>query len=455
MPGMDSTSQLTEQPQLRLPHVVVLGAGFAGLQLVKALGHAPVRVTLIDQHNYHLFQPLLYQVATAALEPADIAGPIRQIVRGPNLQVLMAEATGVDMTAKRVQLPDRTLDYDYLVLATGSTHSYFGHKDWAQHAPGLKTLDDAVEIRRRVLYAFEAAERCDDPELRKQWLTFVVVGGGPTGVELAGALAEIARGARARDFRNIDPAAARILLIEGEPRVLTAYTAALSEKAKQSLERLGVVVQLNTRVTEVHEDAVKTDKERIATKTVLWAAGVAASPIVRSLGTELDRVGRVRVTPELTVKGRPEVFVIGDLASLDQDGAPLPGLAPVAMAQGKHTAKNLRLAVGGAALVPFRYWDRGSFAVIGRGAAVGVAFKALRMSGYLAWLAWLAIHITFLVGFRNRIAVLFNWAYVYFTRRRHAQIIVGEGPSEQSALLTSEPSHKRDSETRPIAVAAK
>ena len=406
--------------------MVVLGAGFAGLQVAKALRNTDVRVTVIDRHNYHLFQPLLYQVATAALEPADIAGPIRQILRGKNLRVLMADVEGVDTARKSVRLSDRTLSYDYLVVATGSTHSYFGHPEWAENAPGLKTLDDAIEIRRRVLFAFEAAERCSHPQARSDWMTFVVVGAGPTGVELAGALAEIARGTRARDFRHIEPANARILLIEGLPRVLTAYSEGLSARAQRSRERLGVTVQVNTNVSEVCDGAVVTNKGRVGAKTVLWAAGVAASPIARSLGTELDRAGRVRVSPELTLKEHKDVFVVGDLAALEQDGHLLPGLAPVAMAEGKHTAKNIRRAVAGKPLLPFRYWDRGSFAVIGRGAAIGTAFQRFQLAGYFAWLAWLAIHITFLVGFRNRIAVLFNWAYVYFTRRRHAQLIIGE-----------------------------
>ena len=426
--GMDNghTTLVPVTPQL--PHVVVLGAGFAGLELGKALRRAPVRVTVVDRHNYHLFQPLLYQVATSALEPADIAGPIRQVVRGKNIEVLLAEAVAVDKARKCVKLADRELFYDYLVIATGSAHSYFGHNEWAEHAPGLKTLEDAVEIRRRVLGAFEAAEGCSDPEEQRAWLTFAVVGGGPTGVELAGALAEIARGTKKGDFDKIDPHSARILLIEGLPRVLTAYTEELSAKALHSLEHLGVTVQLNTKVTDLGSDFVQTDKERIATRTVLWAAGVAASPITRSLNAELDKAGRVRVTPELTLKTNPEIYVVGDLAALEQDGKMLPGLAPVAMAQGKHAAKNIQHAVAGEALEPFRYWDRGSFAVIGRGAAVGVAFKKFHLSGFIAWVMWLGIHLAFLVGFRNRIAVFFNWAYVYLTRRRHAQIIVGEPP---------------------------
>jgi NADH:ubiquinone reductase (H+-translocating) len=427
-PGMENTRATLDETTGKVPHVVVLGAGFAGLQLLKALRRSPVRLTVVDRHNYHLFQPLLYQVATSALEPADIAGPIRQVIRGPNVEVLMADAVAVDKARKCVQLADRELFYDYLVVATGSTHSYFGNAQWAAHAPGLKTLEDAVEIRRRVLGAFEAAERSEDPEEQRAWLTFAVVGAGPTGCELAGALAEIARATKPGDFDRIDPRSARVLLIEGLPRVLTAYTEELSAKALRSLEKLGVTVMLNTKVTDLGDDFVQTDKERIATRTVLWAAGVAASPISRSLDTELDRAGRVRVTPELTVKGHPEIFVVGDLASLELEGKLLPGLAPIAMAQGKHAAKNIKHALANEPFEPFSYWDRGSFAVIGRGAAVGVAFQKLHMSGFFAWLMWLGIHLAFLVGFRNRIAVMFNWAYGYVTRRRHAQIIVGEAP---------------------------
>jgi NADH dehydrogenase len=439
----------------RPPHVVVLGVGFAGLEAAKLLRHAPAVVTIVDHHNYHLFQPLLYQVATAALEPADIAGPIRQVVRADNIRNFMGEAVSIDVARKRVCLTDQELEYDYLIVATGSTHSYFGHNDWPQYAPGLKTLEDAVEIRRRILYAFEAAERTNDPAERREWLTFVVVGAGPTGVELAGALAEIARQTPSADYRNIDPRSAKILLLEGLPRVLTAYTEDLSRAAQRSLERLGVEVRTGTQVTELSEGVVVAGNERIRTRTVLWGAGVAASPVVRSLGTELDKAGRVKVTPQLSVPGHDEIFVVGDLAALNQDGKPLPGLAPVAMAEGKHAARNVLRALEGQPLQPFRYFDRGSFAVIGRGAAVGVMFNRVRMSGYLAWLAWLAIHITFLVGFRNRIAVLFNWAYVYLTRRRHAQLIVGPGPLREPPRLAagSKPSTPAPDSERPAAPA--
>lgn len=426
------------------PHVVILGAGFAGLQAAKVLRDEPVNVTIIDRHNYHLFQPLLYQVATSALEPADIAGPIRQIVHAPNIEVLIGDVVGVDPVRKSVQLHDRELSYDHLILATGSTHTYFGHDEWSKHAPGLKTLEDAVEIRRRVIAAFEAAERSTDPQTQREWLTFVVVGGGPTGVELAGALAEIAHQARHHDFQHIDPRRARVVLVEGLPRVLTAYSEKLSQSARRSLERLGVEVRTGTMVSDMGESCVMAGDERIDARTVLWGAGVAASPVGRSLGVDVDKVGRVRVTPELSVPEHPEVYVVGDLAAFEQDGKPLPGLAPVAMAQGKHAARNILHAVNKQERKPFRYWDRGSFAVIGRGAAVGVAFKRFQLSGYFAWLAWLAIHLTFLVGFRNRIAVLFNWAYVYFTRRRHAQILIGRTPADDAAAARARLSEAHD-----------
>jgi NADH dehydrogenase len=417
----------------RRPHVIVVGAGFAGLNVVRGLRREPVDVTLIDRHNYHLFQPLLYQVATAALEPADISGPLRQLVRGERTSVLMGEVEAVDVAERRLRLLDRTLAYDYLVIATGAAHSYFGHDEWASRAPGLKTVEDALEIRRRILYAFEAAERELDPVKQREWLTFVVIGGGPTGVELAGALAEISRQTRAREFRHIDPTRARVLLLEGLPRLLTAYSEDLSERARRSLERLGVEVHTSTMVTSIDRHQVHSEAFSVASRTVLWAAGVAASPIARSLGAELDKAGRVRVTPQLTVPGHDEIFVVGDLVNLKQDDKELPGLAPVAIAQGKHTARNLRRALSGQPLEPFRYNDRGSFAVIGRGAAVGVLYDRWRLSGFLAWISWLAIHITFLIGFRNRIAVLFNWAYVYITQRRHAQLIVGAAPLTEGA----------------------
>jgi NADH:ubiquinone reductase (H+-translocating) len=433
----------------RRPHVIVVGGGFAGLNCVRQLGDTSVDVTLIDRHNYHLFQPLLYQVATAALEPADISGPLRQLLRYDNVTVLMGEVKGVDVAGRRLQLPDRTLDYDYLVLATGAAHSYFGHDEWSSRAPGLKTVEDALEIRRRILYAYEAAECEMDAERQRAWLTFVVIGGGPTGVELAGALAEISRQTHAREFRRIDPKKARVVLLEGLPRLLTAYSEDLSAKARRSLERLGVEVHTDTMVTGIEGHVVSSKNLSIASRTVIWAAGVAASPIARSLGVELDKAGRVRVTPELTVPGHDEIFVVGDLVNLKVEGKELPGLAPVAMALGKFAGKNILRRVRGEPAQPFHFFDRGSFAVIGRGAAVGVMFQRVALSGFIAWLAWLAIHITFLVGFRNRIAVLFNWAYVYFTRRRHAQLIVGSPPLEQGGTEKAVPQlHAGDGEAR-------
>jgi NADH dehydrogenase len=422
------------------PHVVVVGAGFAGLHSIRALSGTEVSVTVIDRNNYHLFQPLLYQVATAALEPADISGQLRQVIRGQNVEILLCEVESIDAERDRIQLADRTIDFDYLILATGSSHSYFGHSEWAKRAPGLKTLEDALEIRRRILLAFEAAERELDPRRRKSWLTFVVIGGGPTGVELAGAIAEISRQNKKNDFHNIDPRQARVLLLEGRARVLMEYPEPLSIAAQRSLERLGVEVRTNAMVTEITDHEVRTETLSVETQTVLWAAGVASSPVARTLartppshGAELlDRTGRVRVTPQLSVPGHDNIFVVGDLAMLEQDGKPLPGLAPVAIAEGKHAAANVLRAVRGESLQPFHYDDRGSFAVIGRGAAVGIAWR-WRLSGALAWLAWLAIHITFLVGFRNRVAVLFNWAYVYITRRRHAELIIGAGPLPSTA----------------------
>ncbi len=435
------------------PHVVVVGAGFAGLHSIRALAGTEVSVTVIDRHNYHLFQPLLYQVATAALEPADISGQLRQVIRGENIQVLMAEVDSIDAERHRIELAGGgSIDFDYLILATGSSHSYFGHSDWAKRAPGLKTLEDALEIRRRILVAFEAAEREPDPKRRQSWLTFVVIGGGPTGVELAGAIAEISRQNKKHDFRNIDPRQARVLLLEGRSRVLMEYPEPLSVAARRSLERLGVEVHTDAMVTEVTEHEVKTQTLSVEAQTVVWGAGVAASPLGRSLAQGLtgraselvDRVGRVQVTPQLSVPGHENIFVVGDLALREQDGKPLPGLAPVAIAEGKHAGANVLRAVRGESQQPFQYNDRGSFAVIGRGAAVGVAWR-WRLSGALAWLAWLAIHITFLVGFRNRIAVMFNWAYVYITRHRHAELIIGAVP-----MPSTTPARDSDGEGRSV-----
>jgi NADH dehydrogenase len=413
------------------PHVIIIGGGFGGLSAAKALRDAPLRLTMLDRRNHHLFQPLLYQVATAALNASDIAVPIRSILRRQkNATVLMGEASSIDVANRKVILTDGELTYDYLVIATGATHSYFGHDDWAPYAAGLKTIEDAIEIRRRVLIAFERAEREADPERQSEWLTFVIVGGGPTGVELAGALAEVAHHALARDFRAIDPRRARILLLEGGPRILPPFPPELSEKALEQLKRLGVEVRGGAVVTGIDADGVLVGSERIKARTVLWAAGVAASPLAKSLGVPLDRAGRVPVTPELTVPGHPEIFVIGDLAALQQDGKPLPGVAPTAMQEGRHTAENLERAARGEPLLPFRYHDKGSLAVIGRGAGVA-AFSKWRWSGRAAWWAWLLVHIYYLIGFRNRVLVLLQWAWAYLTWQRGARLITG-GPKPEA-----------------------
>jgi len=416
-----------------MPHVVIIGGGFGGLAAARALRKASVQVTLLDRRNHHLFQPLLYQVATAALNPADIAMPIRHILRRQkNVTVLMAEATAIDTAGRKVRLADGELSYDYLVVATGATHSYFGHDDWAPYAAGLKTIEDALEMRRRILIAYERAEREPDPEKQREWLTFVIVGGGPTGVELAGALAEISRHALARDFRTIDPTRARILLLEGGPRILPPFPPELSDSARRQLVDLGVEVRSGAVATAIDDGGVWIGSERVAARTVLWAAGVAASPLAKTLGVPLDRAGRVLVTPELTLPGRPELFVIGDLASLVQDGKPLPGVAPVAMQQGRQTAANIARAVRGEPLHPFRYHDKGSLAVIGRGAGVA-AFPKSTWSGTLAWWAWLLIHIFYLIGFRNRVLVLMQWAWAYLTWQRGARLITGDRPDAKRA----------------------
>ncbi len=416
--------------------MVILGGGFGGLYAARGLRKAAVRITVVDRHNHHLFQPLLYQVATATLSPGDIAAPIRGLLH-KEATVLLAEATGVDTASKRVLLADGELAYDHLIIATGATHSYFGNDAWAQHAPGLKTIEDALDIRRRVLLAFEMAEREPDAARRRELLTFVIIGAGPTGVELAGALAEISRHALVRDFQNIDPSQARIILMEGVSRVLPVYPEPLSEKARRVLEKLGVEVRTGTRVTRIDETGVYMGEEHIPARTVLWGAGVAASPVARSLGVPLDRAGRVHVTPELTVPGHDDIFVIGDLAHFVQNGQPVPGVAPAAIQQGKHVALNLRRRLEGKPLLPFSYWDRGTFAVIGRGQAVGVAFERFKSTGFLAWLSWLFIHILFLIGFRNKLAVLLNWAYSYIAFQNSARLITGPAPRLNQPLGTS------------------
>jgi NADH:quinone reductase (non-electrogenic) len=414
-----------------LPHVVILGGGFGGLDAARALAGAAVRVTLIDRHNYHLFQPLLYQVATASLSPGDVASPIRWILRHQkNVKVLLADVRGIDVAATRVLLDaggnegEAAVDYDYLIIATGAAHAYFGHPEWAQRAPGLKTLDDALDIRRQVLLAFEAAERETDAAAQRRLLTFVIVGGGPTGVELAGALAEIARQSLRKDFRAIHPESARILLIEGSPHVLAAFPASLRDAAAASLTRLGVEVRTGTVVTEVDAEGVKIGDERISAQTVLWAAGVAASPVGRSLGVPLDRAGRVSAEPTLQVPGLPAVFVVGDICALQQDGKWLPGVAQVAKQGGQHAAKNVIRAVRGLPLQPFHYRDYGNMATIGRGSAVA-DIGPLKASGLFAWLIWVLIHIFWLIGFRNRFTVMSQWAFSYLTMQRGVRLITG------------------------------
>jgi NADH dehydrogenase len=407
------------------PRVVVLGGGFGGLEAARALGGAPVSVTLVDRRNHHVFQPLLYQVAMAGLSAPSIAAPIRRIFwRQRNVTVLMAEATGVDVAGKRVRLADGELAYDFLIVATGATHSYFGHDDWAAHAPGLKSLEDALDVRRRVLLAFEAAEREEQERRRRRLLTFVVIGAGPTGVELAGTLAEMARYTLARDFRRIDPRTARVLLLEGYERVLPPFPPDLAERAAAQLRSLGVEVRTRALVTAVDAEGVRLGEERIAAGTVLWAAGVAASPLAATLGALVDRAGRVRVTPELALPGRSDVFVVGDLAAVQQDGKPIPGVAPAAMQMGRHAAANVARALRGEPLAPFRYLDKGSLATIGRRAAVA-DFGRVKLWGFPAWVAWLAVHIFFLIGFRNRFVVMFEWAWAYFTYERSARVILG------------------------------
>jgi NADH dehydrogenase len=409
-----------------LPHVVIVGGGFGGLYAARALAGRPVRVTLLDRRNYHLFQPLLYQVATAALNPSDIAIPLRSILRkAANVTVLLAHVDRVELDHRRLVLDRGEMGYDGLVLAVGASHSYFGHEDWELLAPGLKSLEDALEIRRRVLLAYEAAEREQDGAEQRALLTFVVIGGGPTGVELAGALGEISRQTIARDFRVIDPTKARIILLEGGPRILSTYPESLSGRAQAQLERIGVEVRTRAMVTQVTPDAVWLGGEQIRCRTVLWAAGAAAAPLGNTLGVPLDRVGRVLVESDLSIPGHPEAFVIGDLcAFLHQTGAPLPGLAPVAIQQGRAAAENVLQRLAGQPTRPFHYRDKGSMATIGRAAAVAVIGR-VQLSGLSAWVAWLLVHIISLIGFRNRVLVLLQWAWAYVSWQRGARLITG------------------------------
>jgi NADH:ubiquinone reductase (H+-translocating) len=407
--------------------VAIVGAGFGGLLAARTLDKQPVKITLIDQNNFHTFQPLLYQVATAGLSPGEIAAPIRWIFRGyENVEVLMERVIDFDLARRAVKLEDSEVLYDYLIVATGSSHAYFGHDDWEPYAPGLKTIEDALEIRRRVLLAFEFWERQAATGQGDVPLNFIVVGGGPTGVELAGTLTEIARHVLANEFRSVDPKKTQVILLEGGPRVLPAYSADLSESARKQLAKLGVKVETSAMVTKVEAGAVYVGETRIPAAVTLWAAGVAASPLGRKLGVPVDRAGRVLVNPDLSIPGHPEVFVVGDLAALkDKNGKWLPGLAPVAMQEGKAVAKNIARDLRHLSRKDFHYFDKGTLATIGR--AAGVAqFGKVHISGLLAWLAWLFVHIFFLIGFRNRIIVLVQWAWSYLTYERGARLITGD-----------------------------
>ena len=418
---------MAEPPQ---PHVVIVGAGFGGLMAARVLRKAPVRVTLLDRRNHHVFQPLLYQVATGGLSPGEIAYPIRAVVRRQkNTEVWLAEATAIDLAQRRVLLADGSLDYDFLILAPGARHSYFGHPEWEPLAPGLKDIEDALDIRRRILLAFERAEREPDPARRRAQLTFAIVGGGPTGVELAGAIADIARRVLVEDFRAIDPREARILLLEGGPRLLPAFPPRLSAKAAAALRELGVEVRTQALVTALAADHLVVGGdgggETVPAATILWAAGVTASPLARSLGLPLDAVGRVAVAADLSLPGHPETFVVGDLATLQgSDGRLLPGLAPVAMQQGRAAAANIVRAVAGQPPRPFRYVDKGNLATIGRARAVA-DIRGLQLSGLPAWLVWIFVHILYLIGFRNRILVATEWSWDYLSFQQAARLITG------------------------------
>ncbi len=420
-------------PHDRPPRLLVIGGGFAGLRATRALANAKLRITLVDRRNHHLFQPLLYQVATAGLSAPDIAAPLRHILgRQRNVEVRLGEVDAIDKHQRQVRLRDgTTLDYDLLLVASGATHAYFGNDQWAPHAPGLKTLDDALALRRRLLLAFEKAEAEPDPAKKAAWLSFAIVGGGPTGVELAGTLAEIARHTLRNEFRHIDPASAKVRLVEAGPRVLSSFPEVLSLKARRQLERLGVEVHAGAPVTAIDAEGFHLGERFVPARTVVWAAGVAASPLARTLDTPLDRAGRVQVQPDLTLPGHPEVFVAGDLAALAQaDGRPVPGVAPAAKQMGRYVAAVIRARLQQhPAPPPFRYRDQGNLATIGRMAAI-VHMGRLKLSGLLAWWFWLAAHVFFLIGFRNRLVVLLNWAVAYWSYQRGARIIFGDADGE-------------------------
>jgi NADH dehydrogenase len=423
---MDAASNANDRNALvaTRPRVVLIGAGFSGIHAAKGLHKAPVDLIVIDRNNHHLFQPLLYQVATAGLSPADISAPIRHILKKQkNTTVFMAEVTGVDLQKQRVLTRDRAIAYDYLIVATGASHSYFGHNEWEPYAPGLKTIVDATTIRREILLAFEKAEIESDPQRRRELLTIVLVGGGPTGVEMAGAIAELARKALAHNFRNIDPASARIVLVEAMPKILGAFPESLAKKAQQALQRLGVEVKTNAPVEQIDSEGVVIAGERLTASTVIWTAGVAASPAGRWLGAEVDRAGRVKVNADLSLPGHPNVFVIGDTATLSQGGKPLPGVAPVAMQEGDYVASVIADRVEGKEHPePFVYHNKGNLATIGRSSGIA-DLGWLRIWGFPAWFLWLAVHIFFLIGFRNRLLVLIQWAWAYITFQRGVRLI--------------------------------
>jgi NADH dehydrogenase len=418
-----------------VPRVVIVGGGFAGLYAARRLSRGNLQVTLVDRQNYHLFQPLLYQVATAGLSPGDIASPIRSLLAGQsNVEVRMAEVTKIDLARRCVHCVAGDLEYDFLLLATGVGHSYFGNDEWEPYAPGLKTLDDALEIRRRVLTAFEDAEKEPDAQRREALLTFVVVGAGPTGVELAGALAELSRFTVVGDYHRFDPRQSKVLLIEAGPRVLPAFDDALSTKALKSLQKLGVDVRLSTRVTHVDGQGVMLGHERIAASTVLWGAGVAASSLAKTTGVPVDRAGRILVAPDLSVPGFPNAFVAGDLAAVVQkDGSFVPGLAPAAIQEGEHAADNIVAAAVGNPTAPFKYFDKGMMATVGRASGIAQSGK-FRLSGFLGWCAWLFIHIVYLIGFRNRLTVFIQWAWAWFTYGRSTRLITGTTPVPKPPL---------------------
>jgi len=421
------------------PHIVIVGGGFAGLNAARALAHEPVRVTLIDRKNYHLFQPLLYQVATAGLSATDVAVPIRSILHGQaNATVLLADVTGIDPSARTVVTDRGPIAYDALVLAPGATHSYFGHEEWAKDAPGLKSVEDALGIRRRILLAFENAEQETDPAARAEWLTFAIVGGGPTGVELAGAIREIAQRTMTGDFRNFDPASTRVVLIDAGPRLLAAYPPDLSQRTKEMLEHRGVEVVTDALVTAIDANGVTAGGKRIEAGTIFWAAGVKPSPLAKTLGAPLDRAGRVLVEPDLSVAGHPEIFVVGDLAAMKSKGEWVPGVAQGAIQSGKHAARMIVRRLRGKPTEPFHFKDLGIMATIGRKAAVAVVGRR-HFWGFPAWFLWLSIHIVWLIGFRNRIVVLLDWLWAYLRYQSSARVILTEPPAPAPPLESTKP----------------